>query len=286
MAGINFDRIDSQQRNLMEITQGIAGIHMQHSRTVTTVSSGFADVNAHIDDLRAEIQRTSSTVTNPILRSGLEIGMNNACEGLKRHLGTRSSMKSHWPAQQTVASEDNFSIAEEYDDDSEESVPVILGNQARTTPAIKRPNQKRSRSQYEVDTYNSFAKNMLGEIYFTTKTFRVRSQMYTNLDASPSDDQYEFETTVTLHPAPWLIRWGVNFGLRVAVAKSTEGWKQKLETYCAVPDDSLIFEHCSEGNLDGVRLLLSSGMASPRDTNSNGWTPLDVRYSSPPLILI
>ena len=100
-------------------------------------------------------------------------------------------------------------------------------------------------------------------------------------DAYDSDDQYEFETSFTLHPAQWLLRCGVNLGVRVAVARSTQGWKQKLETYRAVPDDSLIFDYCIEGNLDGVRSLFSSGRASPYDTGSGGLTPLHVHDPSP-----
>ena len=256
---------------------GIAGLQMRRSsRTVTTVSSGPADIDGHIEDLRAETRRISRTVTNPILRSGLEMGMNNAYEGLKRHLGTQSSKDSHWVAQQTVVNDEGLPITEEYDEESEEGVSPVLEKGRRATSAIKRPNQKRSRFRYVVNEYSSSTENVLGRIQFRTKTFHLQSHWSADLDACPTDDQYEFETSFTLHPAQWLLRCGVNLGVRVAVARSIQGWKQKLETYRAVPDDSLIFAYCRDGNLDGARSLFSNGGASVHDTRSDGWTPLHV----------
>lgn len=273
---MKFDRIDTQQQNLLDITRGIASLQMQQSsRTVTTVSSGPADINGHIDDLRAESRRISSSVANPILRSGFEMGVNNAYEGLKRHLERQSLMKSHWPAEHPGFRKEKVSVTE-ICDNPEDSGALVQGKLARTTSTKKRPNHRRSRFRYEVDAYSSVTENMLGKISFTTKTFRLRSRRSADLDACPSDDQYEFETSFTLHPAPWLIRCGVIFGLSVAVARSIQGWKQKLESYRAVPDDSAIFRHCYKGDLGAVRSLFSSGMASPLDTNSYGWTPLHV----------
>lgn len=248
----------------------------QSSGTVTTVSSGPADIDGHIDDLRAETRRLSSSVTNPILRCGFEMGVDNAYEGLKRHIGTQSSMKTYWPAKHPVCSNEKVSGREHCDDDPDESAALVQGEPARTTCTIKRTKQKRSHVRSKVDEYNSETENMLGKICFTTKTFHLRSRRSADLDACHSDTQYQFETSFTLHPAPWLIRCGVNFGLRAVVARSIQGWKQKLESYRAVPDSSKIFTYCSEGNLDGVRSLFSSGMASSHDTNSYGWTPLHV----------
>lgn len=247
----------------------------QSSKTVTTVSSGPADIVGHIDDLRAESRRISSSVANPILRSGFEMGVNNAYEGLKRHLEGQPSMKSHEPAKHPGFTEESLSPTE-ICDNAEDSAASVRGKLVRTISTKKRPNHKRSRLRDKVDEYNSMTENMLGTISFITKTFHLRARRSADLDACPSDNQYEFETSFTLHPAPWLIRCGLNFGLRVAVARSTQGWKQNLESYRAVPDDSAIFMHSFKGDLGAVRSLFSSGMASPLDTNSQGWTPLHV----------
>lgn len=89
-------------------------------------------------------------------------------------------------------------------------------------------------------------------------------------------DDYEYETHFILHPAQWLLRWGISFGLDMAMMKSVQGWKNNVRTFRAVPDNSLIFEFSKSGNTTGVRSLLSRGEGSPWDTNSLGWTPLHV----------
>ena len=46
-----------------------------------------------------------------------------------------------------------------------------------------------------------------------------------------------------------------------------------------MPDNSLIFEFCREGNLNGVRQLISRGQGSVRDINSFRETPLHASVS-------
>lgn len=92
-------------------------------------------------------------------------------------------------------------------------------------------------------------------------------------------DQYEHETSYTVYPAPWLIRLGLQYGLRLKFhSSSTQGWKTALKAFCPVPDDALIFEFCEQGNVPAVRSLLSGGHASVRDTDSRGYTPLHVSH--------
>ena len=93
-------------------------------------------------------------------------------------------------------------------------------------------------------------------------------------------DQREDETSYTITPADWLICLGFQRGLRLKLlSSSTQGWKATLETVRTVPDDSLIFDLCKDGDVIGVKRLLSKGHASVRDTNSRGYTPLHVSFS-------
>lgn len=90
-------------------------------------------------------------------------------------------------------------------------------------------------------------------------------------------DQHEHETSYTIYPATRLIRLGVRHGLRLRfLSSSTQGWDTTLKAFSPVPDDSLIFEFCKEGNIAAVRRLLSSGHASVRDTDSRGYAPLHI----------
>ena len=93
-------------------------------------------------------------------------------------------------------------------------------------------------------------------------------------------DQGENETSYTVIPANWLIRLGFQRGFRLKLlSSSTQSWKATLETVRPVPDDALIFDLCVEGDVLGVKTLLSKGFASVRDTDSLGYTPLHVSIS-------
>lgn len=113
-----------------------------------------------------------------------------------------------------------------------------------------------------------------GAVYFRSTTFKTRKSFESG--KWQSNDPYEFETYFTWHPAPWLMRLGIKFGVNASVSKSYRGWKNTLNTFSAVPDDSLIFEFCKTGNISGVQTLLTRGHASVRDTDTQGWTPLHV----------
>lgn len=90
----------------------------------------------------------------------------------------------------------------------------------------------------------------------------------------------EEETHYTLHPALWLVRLGIRYGVRLKImSSSTQDWNFNLSPYPTVPDDSLIFKFSNEGNVAAIRKLLSDGQASIRDTDSTGCTPLHVSLS-------
>ena len=98
-------------------------------------------------------------------------------------------------------------------------------------------------------------------------------------DKQPKIEQQE--TTLEIYPATWLLRLGFCYGLEMnSLTSSTHGWKQTLFFPHIVPDDAPIFQLCVDGDLDGVRKLLSEGSASVRDTDEGGSTPLHVSCAS------
>ena len=125
-------------------------------------------------------------------------------------------------------------------------------------------------TRYMINQSSSTVDYLFGTMHIKTKTSKV---------ADTKTDQYEHQSSFTIRPAAWLINVGLNYGLHVSMIKSSlQGWKQVIEPFRPVPDDSLIFEFCREGNLEGVRSLLSRGDASVKDTDSLGQTAL---YVSP-----
>jgi len=118
-------------------------------------------------------------------------------------------------------------------------------------------------------------------LLFTVRTessIKIQTSRETDgLEQHGVQDKYEHETSYTVSPATWLISLGVHHGLHLrCFLSSTQGWKNTLKTICPVPDDALIFDFCKAGNVPAVRRLLSGGLASVRDTDSGGYTPLHV----------
>ena len=104
--------------------------------------------------------------------------------------------------------------------------------------------------------------------------------MTKKLESSDDQGPYNTENVYDVCPAPWLTRLGIRYGLHLALNfSSIQGWKHTLQPLSVVPDDALIFDFCMIGDVSVVRQLFLEGHASPRDTDSGGYTPLHVSHS-------
>jgi len=121
-------------------------------------------------------------------------------------------------------------------------------------------------------SYTSIS-SIFGNFILKSRKFSAPSKVYS---IEEEDEQQARESYITIRPALWLARFGLKYGIQVAISQSLGNWKHALNTFRPVPDDSLIFDFCKLGNIDGVRLLLDKGDASTWDTNSQGRTPLHV----------
>ena len=91
----------------------------------------------------------------------------------------------------------------------------------------------------------------------------------------------ESKNSCIIHPANWLLNFGLACGIRIDLTQSSSrGWKCNLQIFRAVPDDSPIFEYCTQGDIIALRTLLSNGSASIRDTDSAGRTAIHVSHRS------
>lgn len=131
--------------------------------------------------------------------------------------------------------------------------------------------------KHTLEETTSVMEAFLGTIRATSTTILQPKRQIGDLIRDREQDQYEYRTSYTISPAPWLIRLGIRYGLHLGfLSSSTHGWKNTLQTFCPVPDNALIFDFCRQGNVPAVSSLLSGGHASVRDTNSQGYTPLHV----------
>jgi hypothetical protein len=95
---------------------------------------------------------------------------------------------------------------------------------------------------------------------------------------------YKTTTSFIFHPACWLIRCGLKYGLEAIITKSRDVWQYNIVPVRSVPDDALIFEFSKLGYVDAVRELFQRGDASALDVDSEGWRPLHVCVISLPYL--
>jgi len=115
---------------------------------------------------------------------------------------------------------------------------------------------------------------IFGVVHVTTTTSR------NTISKSPTElsRQYRIRTSLILHPSQLLQTCSLNFGLRICFS-DFDGFDCQIHSYQAVPDDADIFKFCKNGNIKGIQGLFRNHLASPRDTNSRGLTPLFVSFS-------
>ncbi|KAM7210787.1 hypothetical protein V8F06_013834 [Rhypophila decipiens] len=109
---------------------------------------------------------------------------------------------------------------------------------------------------------------LFGRLWQRTSTLRLAPK------PGSANGEYEITTSFIFFPSSWLTMTGLGRGLEASLKNSRAGWTFDVNPIRAVPDNSLIFEYCSEGNWSEVERLLRRGDAHWKDTNSRGWTPL------------
>lgn len=138
------------------------------------------------------------------------------------------------------------------------------------------PFKKKSASRRQRTTVvyaeESFMANLFGSITVRTETFKENIAD----DPESEEDPSGWKGFLRIRPALWLIRLGLRRGLEITFQKSVQGWQHGLKTFGLIPHNSDIFECCLNGDIDGVKALLSSGRASVWDCDSEGYTPLHV----------
>jgi hypothetical protein len=116
-------------------------------------------------------------------------------------------------------------------------------------------------------------------IYTETQTYSVTEETETSEPRNILDTQFRC-ITIPNAAGRYL---GISLGT-VLSARSTTGWKYSFQSFRTVPDDSLIFEYCAEGNIGAIQSLFKRGLASPWDRDAKGRTPLWVCVCNSPIV--
>ena len=263
---------------VQQVVDQLAGLSVEHKSRIVSTTSRSSSLSEHATDLSEEIVRMMTKIPSPIVRQRFEAAVKAALES---HLGT---MVDEEPVSQQAAwspRREAFSAPSEVASHS-----GIINNTSNkwarkcsAKPTTKESSRKRARVRCPVRSTTSIKDFFGGRIYVQTDVYCVTTRLCSNGDILHDNHLLEHETSFIYHPAPWYLRMCFNFGVNVLVAKAAQGWQWKIQTFRAVPYDSLFFDFCENGNLDGVRTLLDRREASPWDVDPEGWTPLHVSHA-------
>jgi hypothetical protein len=124
-----------------------------------------------------------------------------------------------------------------------------------------------------ITVWHVFLRSLFGSV-----VFRIQNDTRPTSYAVSSVQHYR-TTSLILHPGSWLLLWGLACGIQLSFLSNYAGWKYVLSQIRSVPDNSLIFRLCEDGNISATRELLLRGDASVWDTDSSGRQPLYVSIS-------
>ena len=209
------------------IAQKLDSLSLQHSvAIVTTISKEPEGKQNHIAALRAETTCVDKTVEDPLLRLGFAVGSERTLRGIANEIGTKDAINEVNDNKPTSSTSDNFI--------SNKTESFFL-DQSLTKHSWRKWN-----------TINYF----FGTVHIYSTTKQLQLNISDNQDSDDAEHRYEYESSFTIRPPAWLIKLGLNSGFRVGLINSSvRGWKSSLDTFCAVPDDSLILDLRRDGNI-------------------------------------
>lgn len=241
------ERIDQKQKShqdtLAAIDTTLQGIVVAHS-TTTAPSSNVesSDMNQHLVVLQEKIAAATSTVSNPVLRHIFQQELESTLPKLAARLAQVSDHE-------------------------------LGGIETSSFDRGVTPQPPNTKTYAKLIGYFSIA-SVFGTLRLTTtSTTTFVSQKYPKLIFPKSKS---IHTATVLYPVPWVQKYGINHGLFIRLSLSSGGLDCSLKSYRAVPDNAPIFDYCKEGNIEAIQALFDSGLASPWDNNSRGFTPLFV----------
>ena len=228
------------------------------SATVTTVANSSTIDYEHTNAFRAETSRICRNVQNPVHRVGFDLGSKVVVEDLASNFAKDQSRTP----QLLANAESDQSIHSHRDE-----IPRRARGQTLTkdTSTIRK----------------SISQTLFGSIVTTTRTRSLKSRFVEDDDLEDEECQYEEESSFKILPAQWLLKLGFNYAYNFFTHdSSTQGWQWCIKPINLVPDDAPIFDFCEQGNLEKVRDLFSQNLASVRDMDSDGYTPLHVSQAT------
>ncbi|KAF9894433.1 hypothetical protein FE257_007936 [Aspergillus nanangensis] len=207
-----------------------------------------------------------------MLKPKAEYGAYKYSQCLQTHTGVMSASLTSQSPTDTVDPDEHIKSIRQALNRLGDKIPSTMMRRALLPAATDmiQYNESRVRSLQETERFQSEPREtMFGTIRFQTQTIK-HHRIFDN----EQETQTETQTSFIFHPAAWLMRLGLRYGLRAMATYHHRTWRYNIQPVHAIPDDSLIFTFFRRGNVDAVRELFKRGDASVFDVGTKGWTPL------------
>lgn len=286
------------QRSELEIAvREISQSFFENSRTTTTISEQPQNRQDQIMILKNDLSQMAKSVSNPVYRYLCQKMMDEVLRQIDDKLKAENFTEAsnfnvpHPGKSNLEASNSNGPNPGKSDLEASDSNVPNPGKSNVEASNSNVPNPGKSNVEDSNFTFSKKAplrrsdqkiktmtqkktkmKNMFCTIHIASKTTIFESR-YSNRD------QYQYEKSITILPAWWLVKLGISYAFRNSFFHSTiSGWKHQFNPCRLVSSNALIFEFCHDNNLAGVQALLSRGEASVKDIDIRGRTPLHVSH--------
>ncbi|KAI6084135.1 hypothetical protein F4821DRAFT_177737 [Hypoxylon rubiginosum] len=261
---------------LTAISHGFAKLEFQRTtKTTTTETEGAGISKDHVSDLRSEIRHLTRTMSVPWISSGLQADVEDALQELDSNLQRQAPPppgNATGPIGLASTLPEKASSVVESVNGGHSDIDLEKGLDFHVPQP--RPVMTRHPRRTLVSNTVTIKNTPFGVIYIYSKRFVTENNQRSSLLGSERPPTEEIKTSFKFHPARWLMSWNLNLGAELLIARGSRGWKTDICTVRAVSNDHPVFEFCRTGNITGVKASLSTGTASPWDTNPHGWTPL------------
>lgn len=244
--------------------------------SINTVIASQKDIEQHIIKVHFGINQvtqtfgsTTDSLAQPFIRNALKYSITEiAREALQDPAMRRELSRLVTTPQETASTHLQSTSFNDSHDDFDRPASTPAANVIECYNSSQSASPRRHYTRRSNYSYCKSYKSIFGIINYATKVVHRRSYE----DVSETLSWHELETTLTVVPAPWLMRFGFEF----VSTKMFDTRSHGLRTFRTVPEHSLILKFCCSGNVAGVRSLFQSGLASPFDRDTWGRTPLHV----------
>jgi len=202
----------------------------------------------------------------------------NSLENRELQSGMIQLIGQAWEYQQNAPVSINVAKATNINNKHDPIIITCKSNSPKNTTTSNRSlsklNNDKTLKTTSVALPTSRLKPKFGIIHAQRFTRSTSEHLMQGKSQCTSKRQQKRVTTVILRPSKYLINLGFRYETSVNLSWSLTGWN--LQATRIIPSDSDIFKFCKQGNLEGVRFLLDRGLASTRDVDENGSSPLHV----------